>query len=116
MLSKFEAKRGISPEVGADTLFCSWCFCTCDHTSADVASQEKYEAVFRELGRRLKDLRKERGLSQEDMFSFGFSTRHWQQIEAGRPVTLTTLLRACDVFEIAPESLLAGIYRPRSPN
>jgi hypothetical protein len=24
------------------------------------------------------------------MISFGFSARHWQQIEAGRPITLTT--------------------------
>jgi hypothetical protein len=27
------------------------------------------------------------GHSQEDMISFGFSARHWQQIEAGRPLT-----------------------------
>jgi transcriptional regulator with XRE-family HTH domain len=44
------------------------------------------------------------------MFSFGFSTRHWQQIEAGRPITLKTLLRICDVFEITPEKLLRGLY------
>ena len=97
-----------------NTLICSWCFCTCDLTSADVESQEKYEAVFRELGKRLKNLRKERGLSQEDMFSFGFSTRHWQQVEAGRPVTFTTVLRACDVFGIRPEELLAGLYKPKA--
>jgi len=102
-------------EALSGTLFCSWCFCTCDFTSADVESQEKYSAVFEEIGRRLKNLRKERGMSQEDMFSFGFSTRHWQQVEAGRPVTLTTLLRACDVFGIAPESLLADIHHPRDP-
>jgi len=77
-----------------------------------VASQEKYAAVFEAIGLRLKQLRKDRGLSQEDMLSFGFSTRHWQQVEAGRPITLTTILRACDVFGIAPESLLKGIYKP----
>jgi hypothetical protein len=30
------------------------------------------------------------------MISFGFSASHWQQIEAGRPITLTTLLRICE--------------------
>lgn len=78
-----------------------------------MESQEKYKAVFREIGKRFKGLRKERGLSQEDMISFGFSTRHWQQVEAGRPVTLTTILRACDVFGIAPEILLEGIHKPK---
>jgi hypothetical protein len=34
------------------------------------------------------------------MISCGFSARHWQQIEAGRPITMTTLLRICRVFEI----------------
>jgi hypothetical protein len=97
-----------------DTLFCSWCFCTCDFTSAGVESQEKYATVFREIGKRLRQLRKDRGLSQEDMLSFGFSTRHWQQVEAGRPVTLTTILRACDVFGITPEKLLEGAFRPKA--
>jgi transcriptional regulator with XRE-family HTH domain len=59
-------------------------------------------------------MRRKAGYSQEDMLSFGFSTRHWQQIEAGRPVTLTTILRACDVFNIAPESMLKGLYKPAS--
>jgi len=79
-----------------------------------VVSQEKYAAVFEEVGKRLKQLRKDRGLSQEDMLSFGFSTRHWQQVEAGRPVTLTTILRACDVFGVPPEKLLAGVLKPKA--
>jgi DNA-binding XRE family transcriptional regulator len=98
-----------------NALFCAWCFCTCDLTSAGVEGQEKYAAVFLEIGKRLKRLRKERGLSQEDMLSFGFSTRHWQQMEAGRPITLTTLFRVCDVFGIAPEALLKGVYGSTHP-
>jgi DNA-binding Xre family transcriptional regulator len=43
------------------------------------------------------------------MMSFGFSTRHWQQIEAGRPITVTTLLRICEVFEITMEKLVRGL-------
>ncbi|MCC6366824.1 MAG: hypothetical protein IT165_25160 [Bryobacterales bacterium] len=51
----------------------------------------------------------ERQLSQEDMISHGFSVRHWQMIEAGRPITVFTLLRICETFEVAPEELLAGL-------
>jgi len=43
-------------------------------------------------------LRVKSGYSQEDMIGFGFSARHWQQVEAGRPITMTTLLRICDTF------------------
>jgi len=45
------------------------------------------------------------------MLSFGFSTRHWQQIEAGRPITVTTLLRICEVFEVSMAKLVRGLDR-----
>ena len=48
-------------------------------------------------------------LSQEDMISYGFSVRHWQMIEAGRPITVFTLLRVCETFEISPEELVTGL-------
>ncbi len=57
----------------------------------------------------MRDLRKKRGYSQEDMISFGFSARHWQQIEAGRPITVTTLLRICEALEISMTSLVRGL-------
>jgi hypothetical protein len=44
-----------------------------------VDSQDKYVDLFRALGLRLKAMRRKAGYSQEDMLSFGFSTRHWQQ-------------------------------------
>jgi len=34
------------------------------------------------------------------MISYGFSVRHWQMIEAGRPTTLFALLRICEAFDI----------------
>jgi len=66
---------------------------------------------FRALGRRVREIRKRKGLSQEDMISFGFSARHWQQIEAGRPITLRTLLRICDTFRMPLVRLLRGLDR-----
>ena len=77
-----------------------------------MVNQAKF---FQALGRRVRELRKKQGYSQEDMISFGFSARHWQQIEAGRPITMSTLLRICDTFEISVERLIRrldkGIYR-----
>ena len=43
------------------------------------------------------------------MISYGFSVRHWQQIEAGRPTTPFTMLRICDALEIQPQQLVAGL-------
>jgi len=68
-----------------------------------------YARFFRTLGNRIRSLRTERSLSQEDMMSFGFSVRHWQMIEAGRPTTLFTMLRVCETFQISIEKLLGGL-------
>jgi hypothetical protein len=46
------------------------------------------------------------------MISFGFSARHWQQIEAGRPITVRTLLRIGEVFGVSLASLVAGLDNP----
>jgi len=45
------------------------------------------------------------------MISFGFSARHWQQIEAGRPISMTTLLRICETFHISVERLVRRLDR-----
>ena len=68
-----------------------------------------FARFFRALGHRIRSHRTERKLSQEDMISYGFSIRHWQMIEAGRPMTVFTLLRVCEAFEISPEQLVAGL-------
>ena len=77
-----------------------------------MVNQAKF---FRALGRRIRDLRRKKGYSQEDMISFGFSARHWQQMEAGRPITVTTLLRICEVFRVSVARLVReidkGCYR-----
>lgn len=70
---------------------------------------DQHAEFFRRLGQRVKALRKKKGLSQEDMISFGFSARHWQQIEAGRPITLTTLLRICAVFKVPVYRVAKGL-------
>jgi len=71
-----------------------------------VANQAEF---FLALGQRVRKLRKEHDYSQEDMLSFGFSTRHWQQVEAGRPITVSTLIRICEVFEVPMSKLVRGL-------
>jgi len=71
-----------------------------------VPNQQKF---FFGLGKRVRELRRKRGHSQEDMISYGFSARHWQQIEAGRPITVSTLLRICAAFETSVERLVRGL-------
>jgi transcriptional regulator with XRE-family HTH domain len=66
---------------------------------------------FKALGQRIRDLRRRNQYSQEDMISFGFSARHWQQIEAGRPITVTTLLRICDALKTRIDRLVRGLDR-----
>jgi transcriptional regulator with XRE-family HTH domain len=66
---------------------------------------------FRALGTRIKRLRKSHGYTQEDMIGYGFSARHWQQIEAGRPITIRTLLRICETFGVRAANLIEGLDR-----
>jgi transcriptional regulator with XRE-family HTH domain len=73
-----------------------------------VANQPTF---FQRLGKRVGEFRRKQGYSQEDMISYGFSARHWQQIEAGRPITVSTLLRICAVFETSLEHLVRGLDR-----
>jgi transcriptional regulator with XRE-family HTH domain len=68
-------------------------------------------AFFRAFGQRVREIRKRKRLSQEDMISHGFSARHWQQIEAGRPITVKTLLRICEAFDVPLVRLVRGLDR-----
>ncbi|MCZ2075029.1 MAG: helix-turn-helix domain-containing protein [Bryobacterales bacterium] len=71
--------------------------------------ESDFVPFFQELGKRVKELRRQRGWSQEDMISHGYSARHWQQIEAGRPITATTMLRICRTFDVSMEKLVKGL-------
>jgi transcriptional regulator with XRE-family HTH domain len=70
---------------------------------------------FKRLGARLRQLRKERGWTVDDMEVRGVRAKHWQQIETGRSINLKTLLRACQALEVSVGFLVAdldvGIYK-----
>jgi hypothetical protein len=90
-------------------LFCSWCFCSCMNIYNSVIDATNF---FLALGQKVKRLREARGLTQDDMLSFQFSPRHWQQIEKGRPITVTSLLRIAAAFDISLCRLLRDLPVP----
>ena len=69
----------------------------------------QYARFFRALGNRIRSYREDNGLTQEDMIFYGFSVRHWQKIEAGRPMTVFTLLRVSEAFQVPLDLLLTGL-------
>jgi transcriptional regulator with XRE-family HTH domain len=72
----------------------------------DIQLDRKF---FAALGQRIQALRKRRGYSQEDMISFGYTVRYWQRIEAGKPITLRTLLRICRILGTTVETTVRGL-------
>jgi hypothetical protein len=68
-----------------------------------------YQRFYRALGQRVKQLRKKKGYTQEDMISFGFGLRHWQQIEGGHPINISTLLRICETFDLRAWQIIRGL-------
>ena len=67
--------------------------------------------MLRRLGKRCRQLRKDRGLSQLDMVrDHGFSLSHYQKIERGAlDARLSTLQRVAEAFGVDVSELLRGI-------
>lgn len=58
------------------------------------------------IGNRLRELRKQRGLKQEDMEGFGISYKYYQRVETGKAnVTLGTLEKIAGALGIDPSEL-----------
>ena len=66
-------------------------------------------AFFKGLGTRIRALRERAGYSQEDMITHGYSGRYWQKVEAGKPITLRTLLRICRLFAAPMCDVVRGL-------
>jgi transcriptional regulator with XRE-family HTH domain len=69
------------------------------------------EQLLRRLGKRCRQLRKDRGLSQLDMVrDHGFSLSHYQKIERGAlDARLSTLQRLAEAYEVSMPELLKGV-------
>ncbi len=88
---------------------------------------DEYEQFLKTLGGRIKQLRKERGLSLRDMvLQHGYNDSQWRKYERGGSINLQSLLKVAKVFGISlsklldglgeyPESSIAAIEQKRSP-
>jgi transcriptional regulator with XRE-family HTH domain len=72
-----------------------------------------FESFCVALGRRVRDLRTRRGMTQEDMLDHGFVVRHYQRIEAGRSITLATVWKLARAFGVQPRLILPAGGRAR---
>lgn len=71
--------------------------------------QKEYDRLFREIGSRIRRIRIDQGLVQEDMMAFGFTTRHYQRIEAGAPITIKTAYRIAKALKIKLADIFEGL-------
>jgi len=69
-----------------------------------------YDKFLAELGAKLRQMRLERGWTYRHMIvKHGFHLAHWQSFEKGKGISVPSLLRVCEVFDIPLESLVAGL-------
>ena len=67
------------------------------------------ERVCKNVGRRIAELRKERGLTQEQFSVLLGTSFQWiSQLEAGRNVTLHSLVRITNALHVPLEELLTA--------
>ena len=72
--------------------------------------QYDYGRFLVELGARVKQLRKDRGLSHRRMIAdFGFHLGQLAKIENGGAVNAQTLLKLCAAFDLTLEDLVRGV-------
>lgn len=75
--------------------------------------QHTFELFLKELGARLKQMRKERGWTYRSMVvDHSFHISHWQGFENGKGISLRSLFRVCEVFQISLEELVRGLGSP----
>lgn len=81
----------------------------------DVRKVDRLQRFFKALGNRLRELRRQNELTQENMGEYGFAPRHWQLMESGRHMNVETLFRICDVLEVSLVQLVqetdTGLHR-----
>ena len=75
------------------------------------------ERLYKDLGKKLRSLRRARNWSQEDMWEHGFSPRYYQRVETGKPTKLQTSAKLSVVFDVTLSELFEGIviYHKNKP-
>lgn len=76
----------------------------------------KYEAFVEAVAHRLRILRSERGYSQRAFAKkYGWDQAHWTRIENGKKMSLDTLVKAANSFDLSVQDLLADAVRHEGP-
>lgn len=79
------------------------------NTDSKTAYEKEFERFSKKLQKRIRELRLENELSQEDLMQFELSLRTVQRIEKeGSPanVTLLTIFKLCKAYGLRPHELL----------
>ncbi len=77
---------------------------------------ERPEDFVLRVTRRIADIRKAKGLTQDDLAeALGTATRNVQRLEAGQNLTLHTIARIAAALAVRPEDLFAGDSSERRP-
>jgi transcriptional regulator with XRE-family HTH domain len=75
-----------------------------------------HEEFRQALAARIKALRKAKGWTQMRMTTdFGYHLAFWQNVENGRKMSLQTMLRVANTFDMTIDELLQGIKRRKGP-
>jgi len=65
------------------------------------------ERLVKLVGKRTRELRQRKGLTQEDMMSHGFERRYYQRIEAGGVnLSIKSINKLAKAFGVTPDMLL----------
>lgn len=70
----------------------------------------KYKKKLKAFGLKVREIREAKGWTLENTEDHGWSNwQHLQKIESGKNITLATLFRICDVFNVKVSELLKEI-------
>ncbi len=75
--------------------------------------KKEHDRAFKELGARYRQLRYKKGMVQEDVAEYGFSVRHYQQLEGGRAHTIRTLFEIAEMYGVEPKDLLKDLPKKK---
>lgn len=80
------------------------------NTSSSQKIRYDYKRFSLELGRRLREVRKASGKTLRDLIvQHGFHLTQIQRVEKGEGVSVQTLLRISEAFQVPVEELIAGL-------
>ena len=74
-----------------------------------MKQDERYKKKLKAFGLRVRQIREDKGWTLEETEAHGWlNWQHLQKIESGKNVTLATVFKICDVFDVEVKDL----FRP----